>query len=168
MVTQERLKELLHYDPHTGVFVWLVDRNHLAKAGSVAGSINSCGYIQIWIDGRQYKASRLAWLYVHGSFPSGLMDHIDRIRTNDRISNLRVATKVENGQNLKVKKNNKSGFVGVNWHKATSKWTAQIMFDGKKIYLGIFNTPEEAATSRAKAKAIYHTFNPEDSNEKAA
>lgn len=168
MVTQGRLKELLYYDPQTGVFTWRVDRSRLAKSGCVAGSINSCGYRNIWIDRKQYKASRLAWLYVHGAFPSGFIDHIDRVRANDRISNIRVASRSENGQNLTVKKNNKSGFVGVNWHKGTSKWTAQIMINGKKIYLGVFNTPEEAATARARAKAVYHTFNPEDSNEKAA
>lgn len=168
MVTQERLKELLNYDLETGVFTWRVDRNHLAKSGSVAGSINSCGYKNIWIDGKQYKASRLAWLYVYGVFPSNFLDHIDRDRKNDRISNLRIASRIENGQNLSIKKSNKSGFVGVSWHKRTSKWTSQIMIDGKKIYLGIFDTTEEAAAARTKAKAVYHTFNPEDPNEKAA
>lgn len=168
MVTQERLKQLLHYEPQMGVFTWRVDRNHLARSGCVAGSVNSCGYRHIWIDGRQYKASRLAWLYVHGAFPSGLIDHIDRVRTNDRISNLRIASRIENGQNLGVRKNNKSGFVGVSWHKRTSKWTAQIAINGRKIYLGLFNTAKEASAARTIAKAKYHTFHPKDSNDKAA
>ena len=168
MVTQSRLKEVLSYDEDTGLFAWKVNKGRLAQAGTTAGSVNSSGYVIIWIDGRQYKASRLAWLYVNGTMPNGIIDHINRVRTDDRIKNLRLASRIENGQNLSPNRANKSGVVGVSWHKRTKRWTAQIMFDGEKIYLGIFKTIEEAAAARSAAKAKYHKFHPEDNNEKAA
>jgi hypothetical protein len=166
-VTQERLKEVLHYEEDNGKFTWKI-RKGWVKPGYVAGSVNSCGYIHIWIDGKQYKASRLAWLYVYGVFPDVYVDHINCIRTDDRISNLRLASAKENAQNKKLTPQNKSGIIGVSWHKRTSSWTAQIMVDGKKIYLGIYKKIEDAAAARAAAKEKYHTFHPEDNNEKAS
>lgn len=167
MVTQERLKSVIHYDPDTGAFTWIVQKGR-SKAGAKAGTLNGCGYVSIWIDGKQYKASRLAWLYVHGKLPVGDVDHINRNRADDRISNLRVGTHAENMQNISWRLANKSGAAGVNWHKKTGKWTAQISVDKKKIYLGVFNRIEDAIAARTAAKAKYHKFHPEDNNEKAA
>jgi hypothetical protein len=167
MVTQQRLKELLHYDEETGKFTWMVKKGRI-KPGHLAGSVNNCGYVHICIDRKHYKASRLAWLYVYGHMPSSYVDHVNRIRTDDRISNLRLASANENSQNRKMNSKNKSGISGVSWHKRTSKWTAQIMVNGEKIYLGIFETIEDAAAARSSAKEKYHTFNPEDYNEKVA
>lgn len=167
MVTQSRLKELLDYDPGTGVFTWRVSRGN-AKSGSVAGSKNGQGYLQIMVDGKRYKSHRLAWLYVHGKFPPEHIDHINRARADNRIANLRLATSSENPQNQRKRRNNTSGVVGVHWHKKLGKWQAYIMSNGRGIHLGYYGTIEEAAAARAAAKAKYHTFNPEEINDKAA
>lgn len=163
MLTQTRLKELLSYDQASGVFTRAKQQGG-KTIGSVAGSKDGKGYIQITIDKNRYLAHRLAWLYIYGKFPNEEIDHINRNRVDNRICNLRVATRLENQQNHSVRKDNKSGVVGVSWHKASGKWRAQINFGGRKIDLGIFLTVEEACTARAEAKAKYHTFHPEDNN----
>lgn len=90
MITQARLKELLSYDPATGVFIWKVTRNGKMKVGLPAGSIDrEDGYVEICLDRRDYKAHRLAWLYVTGAWPVYGIDHIDRDKTNNRFINLR-------------------------------------------------------------------------------
>lgn len=162
MITQERLKELLDYDPGTGVFTWRIDRTGTAKAGSVAGSLDADGYPQIKVDNRLYKAHRLAWLYIYGELPPHQIDHINRVRTDNRICNLRTATNAENLQNQRKRRNNTSGVIGVSWRKGLSKWQARIMFNGRCIHLGYYKTIEEAAAARAAAKAKLHTFHPED------
>lgn len=159
---QWRLKELLHYDPETGVFTWKQYRGHLAQEGFVAGRPNKAGHIQISVDGRRYMAHRLAWLYVYGDFPEDGIDHINRVKDDNRICNLRPATPVENGQNRPPSKNNKSGRSDVifsNYHK---RWRARITIAGKRIHLGFFDTFEQAAAARTAAKAKYHTFHPID------
>lgn len=167
MVTQARLKELLDYDPGTGVFIWRVSRG-TARAGSVAGTFNSEGYIRIKIDRKLYLAHRLVWLYVCGKFPVNQLDHIDRDPSNNRIENLRLATQAENKQNLSKPYTNTSGVVGVSWNKQTGKWQAYIQLNNRQIHLGLFDTIEEAAAARAAAKAKLHTFHSEDNNAKAA
>ena len=159
-IEQDLLKELLNYDPETGVFTWAVDRQRY-KAGTVAGSVNSHGYIQIGINGRTYKAHRLAWVYMYGGIPKGLtIDHINRTKIDNRLSNLRLATYAEQGQNLTLSVNNTSGYPGVSWQKSHNKWRARIMVNRKGISLGYFDTPEAANDARIKAKAELHLFNP--------
>ena len=153
-LTAKRLRELLHYDPETGVFRW-VARGHNTTSGTVAGYLHKKGYQMIAIDGRQYRAHRLAWLYVHGFWPSDQIDHIDGIRHNNHIANLRQATNCQNCQNSKRPCNNTSGFKGASWHRQIGKWKAQIMVDGDKIYLGIFATAEEAHAAYCAA-AVQH------------
>lgn len=165
-MTQERLKELLHYDPETGIFIWRVSRGGKVIAGSTAGLVQRNGYVYIRVDRRRYLAHRLAWLYIHGKFPSDQIDHINRVRTDNRISNLRAATNAENTQNRSKRSDNTSGVIGVYWDNKRQKWRAQIRLNGHNIFLGSYQTVEEAAAARAAAKATYHTFNPEDNNEK--
>lgn len=99
-LTPERLRCLLSYDQGTGLFTWLIDRGNGACAGQRAGTVDrNSGYVLVQIDGRQYRAHRLAWLYVHGRWPRPLIDHIDRNRANNRISNLREATSAINNSN---------------------------------------------------------------------
>ena len=162
MITQKRLKELLDYDPETGVFTWRVGRTGTAKNGSVAGSFDSDGYSQIKVDNRLYKSHRLAWLYVHGEFPLHQIDHINRVRTDNRIENLRPATNLENHQNQSKRRDNTSGVVGVYWHKRDRKWQASIRLNGRHIHIGCFDTIEKAAAARTRAKAKLHTFHSED------
>lgn len=160
MLTQSRLKELLHYDPETGVFTWRVNKGGPAKAGGLAGSRNRGGYRIIGIDYRLYQAHRLAWLYIHGEWPKHEIDHINGVRDDNRIDNLRGATHAENHQNRKKSTRNTSGFLGVSWYPATKKWRSRIRTNRKLKSLGLFDTPESAHAAYLSAKAALHTFNP--------
>ncbi len=145
-LTLLRLKELLHYDPLTGLFIWRVYRSHRAITGSVAGRVNGAtGYIEIQVDGRRYLAHRLAWFYVNGKHALNQIDHKNEVKTDNRIANLRLATRGQNKRNVGITKANRSGVKGV--YKRGNKWLAQSQMDGKKYRLGNFDTLEEAAAA---------------------
>ena len=131
----ERLKELLEYDPETGVFIWKTRRGGL-KAGSVAGTKHANGYVRIKCDGKSYMAHRLAWLYVHGQFPEKQIDHINGLREDNRLSNLRCVSRSENQRNRRLCKRSTSGIIGVRWHKQAGKWQARGI---NSLHLGLFN-----------------------------
>lgn len=127
-ITQKRLHELLDYSPDTGLFTWKVARAGRIKAGDVAGNLNNTGYIQITVDGTAYYAHRLAWLYIHGKFPENHIDHINGVRDDNRISNLRDVTPQENTSTLLSRKNTsdnmplgKTGVKGVSVHRKKNK-----------------------------------------------
>ena len=156
-LTQQRLKELLSYDPITGVFTRLVALSNRNKVGEVAGSVyKSDGYRYINVDGKRHPAHRLAWLYVHGKWPSGLLDHEDMVGDHNAISNLRPADHSTNGANRGVNANNSSGFKGVRPHKR--KFLAKIKVKNQVINLGLHHTPEDAARAYDSA-AITHFGN---------
>ena len=144
MITVERLREVLSYDPITGFFTWRLSIGRRAKVGARAGSFRKDKYLAIAIDHVTYKSSRLAWLYMTGEWPGKIVDHKDRDKTNDSWENLRLATRRENNANKTRQVNNKAKFKGVNWHKASGRYVAQISNHGKKEHLGLFDTPEEA------------------------
>lgn len=146
----KRVHELLDYDPESGVFTWRVSAG-TASAGSIAGSINGTGYRQIWVENKSYKAHRLAWLYVHGAWPSRELDHINQIRDDNRIANLREATRSENCLNKPLQSNNSSGFRGVSWYPPSGMWVARIKRNGKQKHLGYFPTAEAASAAYQKA-----------------
>ena len=154
-LTAEKLRELLHYEPETGIFTRKVGSASQVKAGDVAGSPNGRGYLQITVQSRLYRAHRLAWLYVYGSWPEDQIDHINRNRSDNRISNLREVSHKQNHQNKSKPSNNTSGHPGVCWNKRKSKWVAQITHNQKQIYLGCFNTVEEAIAARKAAEKLY-------------
>ena len=141
--TQQRLKELLDYDPETGDFHWKQWRGYTAKTGAKAGSINN-GYIQIYIDGVPHKAHHLAWIYHHGCNPKGKLDHWDCNEQNNRILNLREATSSQNNSNRNIQKNNTSGVKGVFWHKGTERWSTQVKSNGKTYGAGYHKSIEAA------------------------
>ena len=156
-LTQEKLQSLLHYDPDTGVFTWKVARQRV-KNGDVAGYKKS-GYVYISINGKHYRAHRLAFLYVHGEFPKEHTDHINGVRNDNRIANLREATNSQNMQNLLVaNSNNKTGLLGASVDKATGKFQAQIKLNGKNKFLGRFNTALEAHHAYVQEKRRVHDF----------
>lgn len=155
-----RLRELLEYNPETGIFIWKVTRGGPAVAGSVAGGTDSKGYRQIKIDMRLHLAHRLAWLYVHGIFPEGHLDHIDRNPKNNAISNLRECTHAENHQNVDLRNDNTSGVTGVCFDRASSKWLAYINKSGRRYRVGLFVSRDSAVAARIDAKSKLHTFHP--------
>ena len=159
MLTQEHLKELLHYDPDTGIFTNLTQRANAVKIGSVAGAKKPSGYIYISVDNKLYRLHRLDWLYVYGEFPEKSLDHINEIKDDNSIINLRLATRQENAQNISSPQlNNTSGFRGVSWNKGVKKWTAAININGRKKHLGVFDTAEEAHECYVKFKKQNHPF----------
>ena len=155
-LTQARLKELLHYNPDTGIFTRLTKPRNGLNIGDIAGSLHSNGYIVIEINYKKYKAHRLAWLYVAGSFPPDMMDHKNRIRNDNRFINLREATRGQNGANGKRQSHNKSGKKGVCWNKGKGKWVAQISVRGKVKHLGVFTCKDKAHATYCKAADKYH------------
>ena len=155
------IRGLLSYDPETGVFRWLKG-GHGIVSGAAAGAIGGGGYLQFRIDGRKHYAHRLAWLYVYGRWPEDQIDHINGIRSDNRIANLREATRAENQQNRAIQRNSTSGAIGVNWHKRNKKWRAEIKKHGKRTHVGYFDSIEDAVAARIKAKAEIHTFQPFD------
>lgn len=159
-LTAERIREILHYDPDTGVFTWRVPKGKRVKAGSVAGSMESDGYVRIKIDDRKYRSHRLAWLYVNGCWPIDQLDHINGSRSDNRIANLREATNSENQQNRAMPANNTSGFTGASFDRVAGRWKARIRVGGKLCHLGYFSTASEAHAAYLSAKARFHAFNP--------
>jgi len=164
MLTQERLKELLDYDPETGVFTWRVRTSNRVREGSPAGWRRTdlrCGktYIQIQVDDRTYNAHRLAFLWVEGSFPEKVTDHEDGDGTNNRWSNLKRVNRQQNGRNMRRSSANTSGVTGVYWHKAAQKWEARVKAEDRFIYLGIFVSKDDAIAAR-KAAELEHNYHP--------
>ncbi len=151
-LTAEKLRELLNYDPDTGIFTWKVSTSNRVKVGDAAGSLDGGGYQQISVQSRLYKAHRLAWLHMHGTWPKLDIDHINRNRSDNRITNLRDVSHKQNHQN---RSDNASGHPGVSWHKLTSRWQVKIMHNYKQIHLGCFSILEEAIAARKAAEKLY-------------
>lgn len=176
----DELRQLLDYDPETGVLTWK-PRNpamfeptaartaeHACSnwnarwAGKPAfTSLNALGYARGNIFGSTIKAHRAAWAIVHGRWPDELLDHINGDPSDNRLSNLREATFSENQQNRTINKRNKSGFPGVSFDRAHGKWQAGIGFGLRKKHLGRFDSAEEAGRAYAEAKRKFHPFAPE-------
>jgi hypothetical protein len=134
------------------VFRWKVHRRRVVP-GDIAGSIQGDGYVMIGINGKSWKAHRLAWLYVHGEWPQNDIDHVNGVRTDNRLENLRVVSRQDNSRHrVFMNKNNTSGIVGVSYHKATGKWQASMHVAGKQKYLGLYDTQEQAKQARPVAK----------------
>lgn len=165
MITQERLKELLDYNPDTGEFVSKVPRGRSRK-GCVVGCPDVNGYTRISIDRMKYKAHRLAFLYMKGTFPrKGLeIDHINRVRNDNRWNNLRLVTHKENMQNSALRVDNASGYRGVTFNKGACKWKAYITLENKQKHLGYFPTKEEAIEARLKAEKELNWLTTEKDN----
>lgn len=166
-MNQVQLKELYDYNPDTGIFtrkqrprssfknnygyighLSVIERNKL-------GTISQGGYLLIEIGKKKYRAHRLAWLYVHGRFPVDQIDHINHLRADNRIINLREATNQENSKNISLRKDNVSGITGVYFRKEMKKWGAFINHNTKRIHLGFFKDFFEAVSVRKSAENKY-------------
>lgn len=164
--TQAELKKILHYDPETGLFTWTTSRRRpisWIKPGDAAGHKCRDGYIRIMFSGKLHYAARLAFLFMTGEFPSGFVDHINRIKDDNRWINLRNAENKwsDNAQNVNVIKNSKSGYTGVTYDKNPArikKWVANIRHNKKLIWIGHFHTPEEAHAAYLAKKRELHPF----------
>jgi len=154
-LNQEMLKELLSYSSETGDFTWKVSRRGTKGIGSVAGSVDKVNaYTSININDTAYRAHRLAWLYVYGTWPAEI-DHISHNRADNRIANLREVDRQENLRNTSMMSNNTSGVNGVTWNKQHSIWRAQIRVSGKQKHLGSFKDKAEAIAARQLANVKY-------------
>ena len=156
MLTIQRISELLDYNKDTGIFVWKIRTSNCIQIGDIAGGLNVDGYLRIKIDGKKYFAHRLAWACVYGSWPVNDIDHIDGIRNNNRISNLRDVTRSVNLQNQhRANYDNKTGLLGVSAHRKGFK--AKIQIDGKEHCLGTYSTPEKAHEIYLEEKRKIHS-----------
>jgi len=157
---QRYLKSVLKYSCDTGLFKWQIVTNSRIHIGMVAGTKNHpSGYVYIFIDKIKYLAHRLAWLYVHGEFPQNCIDHINGVKSDNRIINLRDATRMENSCNRGKNKNNTSGFKGVSFYKNSKKYHAEIRGNGKRKRLGCFTCPKAAHEAyRKAAKEMHQNF----------
>ena len=155
-LTQAKLKELLHYDPATGIFTWVCSPSRGVKQGDIAGSLTKDGYMKIKINGIHHQSHRLAWLITQGEFPENQIDHINHIRNDNRITNLREVTQSENLRNAALSKNNTSGVCGVYWNKENSKWRSNIRVNKKLTSLGYFTYFIMACAIRKSAELEYN------------
>lgn len=152
-LTAERVRELLDYDPETGVFRWKDSRSQAVEVGSVAGSLDKhTGYIRIGVARNYVAAHRLAWLWVHGRWPDGELDHKNRVRSDNRLENLREATRSQNTVNATVR--NATGYRGVKRHKGS--YVARIKANGKQVELGYFRSAEAAHARYVQAAIALH------------
>jgi hypothetical protein len=155
MLTQARLQEVLRYEPETGEFFWRVPRGRPDYIGKRAGWITSTGYRGIMIDDRSYQAHRLAWLYVYGAFPESAIDHKNRQRVDNRITNLRLASTSQNSANGKSRLSH-GGLKGAYWFGRYKKWSSVVSCNGKRHFLGYFATAEEAHAAYCEAARKLH------------
>lgn len=151
-ITQSQLKEILDYDPETGIFKWKIKKSYFAVPGQIAGCLNNFGYVRIGIGKKSYMAHRLAWLWYYGEWPKKLIDHINHKKDDNRICNLRDATPSQNTLHTKKHRNTTSKIRGVDWHKSYKKWMVRIQIDGKRKTIGFFSCIEEAKTAREEAE----------------
>lgn len=148
----EIASRLLHYCPDSGIITRL-------STGRQAGSPNAAGYLTVSIKGKNYYAHRIAYLLFYGDIPSGQVDHINGLKSDNRICNLRIATASQNKFNEGLRSTNTTGFKGVYWHKKAGKWSAGIRHNGKQIHLGLFIKKADAIKARKdKAMELHGEF----------
>ena len=157
-LTQARLMELLRYEPATGAFIWMVPRGRVAS-GRLAGD-SSGGRVSIKIDGRLYRAHRLAFLYINGEWPRHEVDHLNGDPADNRWLNLRDVPHIVNTQNTRrARSGSGTGVMGVHLEKRTGRYVARIVVEGNGIHLGTFDSPDAAHAEFIKAKRALHVGN---------
>ncbi|MFZ4072102.1 MAG: HNH endonuclease signature motif containing protein [Caulobacterales bacterium] len=154
-LTAAELREILTYDPETGVFTRRIQTCNNHKVGDVCNTVANNGYVLIGVKSKRWYAHRLAWLYVHGTWPDGQIDHINGVRTDNRISNLRTATQSQQNGNQRIHDRNTSGRRGVSWCKKRQMWRAYIRPTTGQKHLGYFTNLDDAAAAFDAAAVDY-------------
>ncbi len=147
-----QLREAMSYDPESGLLVWLIRPSKRVHIGDIAGRKMASGYIQIKLFNKYYMAHRLAWLHYYGVWPSQRIDHINRIKTDNRIANLRDVSSSENSWNTGLHPSNKSGAPGVIWRPRFNRWQVSIKRQGKMHFVGNFIELNDAIAARVAAE----------------
>ena len=156
-ITKEQACESVIYDPDTGIFTRKIKSSPRIKAGDICNHVNWKGYIEFYVCGYLVRAHRLAFLIMTGNWPNLMIDHIDGNKQNNKWSNLREVDNRTNSENRKkASKNNSCGFAGVSFHKSSGKYQASIFSNGKEMYLGLFDNPEDAHAEYMRNKIKLH------------
>lgn len=150
----EIVKDLLAYNPETELLTWKMSRRGTVKAGSIAGRVNDDGYIRVKVGQNQYSGHRIALFLHYGQQPEGHLDHIDNDKINNRISNLREATRNQNGFNIRKTSRCTSGVKNVSWYK--NAWEVRVRVNGKREYFGRFQNLFEARERAIEVRKQYH------------
>lgn len=155
--TDDHLHRNFYYNPNTGDIYWKTNclRNS-KRIDAIAGTLNPGQHRVVRLNGKNYQSHRLAWFLHYREWPDREIDHINGIRNDNRISNLRLATRSQNAMNSRLRKTNKSGFKGVSFHEMTGKWMARIYANKKYYYLGLFNSAQDAHAAYVAALPIHH------------
>lgn len=159
-VDQALLRKLFDYDPHTGVVTRLVCTANRHTPGEQVGYLAARGYLQAGVFATKYYLHRLIWMWVYGTWPVNKIDHVNRVRSDNRLINLREVSNAENCHNTSRQTRNWSGYTGVAWDKNRCLWLAQITVSGRHFHLGRYSTPAEASVAYQAAKAIHHPTAP--------
>lgn len=159
MIAHDRLKSVLTYEAGTGEFRWRVKMGSRARQGARAGTVKADGYRIIFIERKRYSAHRLAWFYVHGRWPLRYLDHANGERDDNRIANLREATKSQNAANSRAKVPGSVGLRGVSRVSGAATFQSRVSFEGQEHYLGTFRSPQAAhAAYRETSKRLHGEF----------
>lgn len=170
-ISVEQLHEMLKYNSGTGKFIWreraesfpasasAIRRFNSAYAGSQVYEEDHRGYLRMVLLGKRCKSHRVAWAMHHGDWPADQIDHINGVRSDNRIENLRAASQVENSRNTRIPATNMSGVMGVHWDKVNWTWTASIGVKSRPVYLGTFKHFEDAVKARRDAEQ-QHGYHP--------
>ena len=155
MLTQVQVREMFDYNPETGEVIRKITVGWNAKAGDLAGGLNTDGYMQVEIASKKYLLHRIIWLWVTGRWPEPEVDHENHIHGDNRWENLRETSHLENGRNQSLRKDSMTGFPGVGRDKRRNKWRAKIQHEGQRKHLGYFDKKEDAVAARKAAEGKY-------------
>lgn len=155
MLTQNQLKEILHYNFKTGIFTWKKSTARRIKVGAEVNGLGGGEYFYVTIKYRRYSLHRLVWLYIYGRWPRYEIDHINHNRVDNRLKNLREVTRQGNSKNRSLYSFNTSGAIGVGWFERDKKWYSRIKVDGKLLHLGYFKNKQDAIAARKQADIKY-------------
>ncbi|EOV3349167.1 HNH endonuclease [Edwardsiella piscicida] len=151
-----KFSDVFLYDPHTGILKWKKDTGKKRMVGKIAGHQDTKGYLAVGCFDKDHRVHRIAWEMSHGKIPDGMqVDHINGIKSDNRLSNLRLVYHQENQRNMAIPKSNNSGVLGVSWDARSGKWRAKIMINRKTVHLGRFPSIELAAKARKEAEIRY-------------